>query len=85
MNMGAEQQLEESMEEEQVREALNAHWRASAVGNANAEHDIYDDDAICDYPEVRENRRPSWQKESKTGVLTYHADVRYQLVKNTAV
>jgi hypothetical protein len=30
--MGAEQQLEESVEEEQIREALNAHWRASAGG-----------------------------------------------------
>ncbi len=42
------------MEEEQVREALNAHWHASAVGDANAEHDIYDDDAICDYPQSGE-------------------------------
>jgi hypothetical protein len=39
----------ESTEEEQIREALNLHWHASAVGDANAEHDIYDDDAICDY------------------------------------
>jgi hypothetical protein len=54
MNMGAEQQLEQSMEEEQIREALNAHWRASAVGDANAEHDIYHDDAICDYPQSGE-------------------------------
>jgi len=38
------------MTEDQIREALNAHWRASAVGDANAEHDIYDDDAICEYP-----------------------------------
>jgi hypothetical protein len=38
------------MQEEQIREALNAHWQASAAGDANAEHDIYDDDAICDYP-----------------------------------
>ncbi|MGB9458919.1 MAG: nuclear transport factor 2 family protein [Bryobacteraceae bacterium] len=42
------------MEEEQIREALNAHWHASAVGDANAEHDIYDDDAICDYPQSGE-------------------------------
>jgi hypothetical protein len=51
MNMGAKQQLEQSMEEEQIRETLNAHWHASAVGDANMEHDIYDDDAICDYPQ----------------------------------
>src|SRR6185437_5905345 len=36
------------MQEEQIREALNGHWRASAAGDADAEHDIYDDDAICD-------------------------------------
>jgi hypothetical protein len=42
------------MREEQIREALNAHWRASAAGDANAEHDIYDDDAICDYPQSGE-------------------------------
>ena len=40
------------MPEEQIREALNAHWQASAAGDANAEHDIYDDDASCDYPQA---------------------------------
>jgi hypothetical protein len=48
------QHLERSMQEEQIREALNAHWRASADGDANAEHDIYADDAICDYPQSSE-------------------------------
>ena len=52
--MKAEQHLERSMQEEQIREALNTHWRASAAGDANAEHDIYDDDAICDYPQSGE-------------------------------
>jgi hypothetical protein len=46
--------LEQSMQEEQIREALNRHWNASAAGDANAEHDIYDDDAICDYPQSGE-------------------------------
>ena len=45
---------EQSMQEEQIREALASHWRASAAGDANAEHDIYDDDAICDYPQSGE-------------------------------
>jgi hypothetical protein len=40
--------------EEQIRDALHAHWRASAAGDANAEHDIYEDDAICDYPQSGE-------------------------------
>ena len=37
------------MQDEQIREVLNAHWHASAVGDLNAEHEIYDDNAICDY------------------------------------
>jgi hypothetical protein len=50
MIMTPKPHLEQSMQEKQIRETLNTHWRASAVGNANAEHDIYDDDAVCDYP-----------------------------------
>jgi ketosteroid isomerase-like protein len=42
------------MEERQIREALDAHWQASATGDANAEHNIYADDAICDYPQSGE-------------------------------
>jgi hypothetical protein len=42
------------MQEDQIREALNAHWQASAAGDAKAEHDIYADDAICDYPQSGE-------------------------------
>jgi hypothetical protein len=45
---------EQPMQEEQIREALNKHWQASAAGDADAEHDIYDDDAICDYPQSGE-------------------------------
>jgi hypothetical protein len=42
------------MQEEQIREALNAHWQASAAGELDAEHNIYDDNAICDYPQSGE-------------------------------
>ena len=42
------------MKEEQIREVLNAHWHASAIGDVDAEHDIYDDDVICDYPQSGE-------------------------------
>jgi hypothetical protein len=52
--MNAKPQLEQSMQEEQIRATLNAHWHASGAGDANAEHDIYDDDAICDYPQSGE-------------------------------
>ena len=43
-----------SVQEAQILTALNAHWHASAIGNADAEHDIYEDDAICDYPQSGE-------------------------------
>jgi len=42
------------MQDETIREALNAHWQASAAGDLAAEHDIYDDDAVCDYPQSGE-------------------------------
>ena len=42
------------MQEEQIRELLNKHWQASAAGDVNTEHDIYDDNAICDYPQSGE-------------------------------
>jgi len=52
--MTTEAQLEQSAQEERIRAALNAHWQASAVGDANAEHEIYADDSICDYPQSGE-------------------------------
>ena len=42
------------MQDERIRSALDAHWQASAAGDANAEHDIYDDDVICEYPQSGE-------------------------------
>jgi hypothetical protein len=52
--MKANPQLEQSVQEEQIRTAPNMHWHASAAGDTNTEHDIYDDDAICDYPQSGE-------------------------------
>lgn len=42
------------MREEEIRRALNAHWAASAAGDVEAEHAIYEDNAICDYPQSGE-------------------------------
>jgi hypothetical protein len=36
------------------QEALAQHWRASGAGDVNAEHDIYADDVICEYPQSGE-------------------------------
>ena len=40
--------------EEEIRAALESHWSASAAGDQDAEHDIYADNAICDYPQSGE-------------------------------
>ena len=42
------------MSDQQIRQSLDTHWQASAAGDANLEHDIYADDAICDYPQSGE-------------------------------
>lgn len=42
------------MQGEQIRDALEAHWRASAAGDVRVEYDIYADDVICDYPQSDE-------------------------------
>jgi hypothetical protein len=42
------------MEEREIRAALDRHWSASASGDQNAEHEIYADDAVCDYPQSGE-------------------------------
>ena len=52
--MNPKSHLEQPMQEEQIREALNRHWQASAAGDADTEHDIYDVDSTCDYPQSGE-------------------------------
>lgn len=52
--MDPPEQLDLSNRELQIREALNRHWQASAAGDATAEHEIYVEDSICDYPQSGE-------------------------------
>jgi len=42
------------MQQDNIRRALDAHWQASAAGDLEAEHEIYDDDVICEYPQSGE-------------------------------
>ena len=42
------------MSDQEIREALNRHWAASDSGDFATEHDIYQDDAVLDYPQSRE-------------------------------
>jgi hypothetical protein len=37
-----------------IRVAIDRHWAASAAGDLVAEHEIYHDDAICEYPQSGE-------------------------------
>jgi SnoaL-like domain len=46
--------MNSSVLEQPLLDALNAHWQASAAGDLEAEHAIYDEDAICDYPQSGE-------------------------------
>ena len=41
----------------QVRARIMAHWRASEQGNSTAEHAIYAESAILDYPQSSERFR----------------------------
>ena len=45
------------MKDADIRTALDRHWAASAAGDLAAEHDIYRDDSICDYPQSGERIR----------------------------
>jgi hypothetical protein len=42
------------MSEQQIRAVLDRHWAASAAGDLVAEHDIYHEYAVCDYPQSGE-------------------------------
>ncbi len=45
------------MEDRTVRTALERHWNASDAGDFEAEHDIYREDAVLDYPQSGERIR----------------------------
>lgn len=35
------------MKDDEIRSIVAEHWRASAAGDLQAEHDIYADDVVC--------------------------------------
>jgi hypothetical protein len=43
-----------TMRDQEIRGALDRHWRASDCGDFATEHDIYHEDAVLDYPQSRE-------------------------------
>lgn len=42
------------MDEQDIRLAIDRHWAASAAGDPVAEHLIYHDDTVCEYPQSGE-------------------------------
>jgi ketosteroid isomerase-like protein len=55
--MSGKPQPEQSMQEEQIRAALDQHWAASDANDFEAEHRIYLDDAVLEYPQSGERTR----------------------------
>ncbi len=45
------------MNDQQIRAALERHWAASAAGDQDAEHEIYHEAAILEYPQSGERIR----------------------------
>ena len=45
------------MEDREIRAALDAHWTASDANDFEAEHEIYREDAVLEYPQSGERIR----------------------------
>ena len=55
--MTAKPQPEQSVQEEQIRAALDQHWAASDANDFETEHRIYLEDAVLEYPQSGERTR----------------------------
>jgi ketosteroid isomerase-like protein len=55
--MNATPQPQQSMQEEQIRAALDQHWAASDANDFETEHLIYLEDAVLEYPQSGERTR----------------------------
>jgi ketosteroid isomerase-like protein len=45
------------MDEHEIRQALNRHWTAADANDFDGEHDIYQEDAVLEYPQSSERIR----------------------------
>jgi hypothetical protein len=55
------------MREQQIRTALEQHGSASAAGDLDAERDIYQGNAVCEYPQSGERIHGKENLESLRG------------------
>jgi SnoaL-like domain len=56
-NISPKHRWEIKMDDRAAREALNRHWDASDANDFDAEHEIYQEDAVLDYPQSGERIR----------------------------
>ncbi|MDR3555371.1 MAG: nuclear transport factor 2 family protein [Syntrophobacteraceae bacterium] len=59
------------MEDQNIRSAIERHWAASAAADLEEEHNIYDDDALLDYPQSGEHIRG---RRNIQGLRAHHPD-----------
>jgi ketosteroid isomerase-like protein len=57
MSMEAKPQLEQTIQERQIRAVLDQHWAASDANDFVTEHLIYHEDAVLEYPQSGERTR----------------------------
>jgi hypothetical protein len=57
MSMEAKPQLEQTIQQRQIRAALDQHWAASDANDFVTEHLIYHEDAVLEYPQSGERTR----------------------------
>ncbi len=55
--MSTKPQPEQSVQEQQIRAALDQHWAASDANDFETEHRIYLEDAVLEYPQSGERTR----------------------------
>jgi ketosteroid isomerase-like protein len=55
--MSATPQPQQSLQDQQIRAALDQHWAASDANDFETEHRIYLDDAVLEYPQSGELTR----------------------------
>ena len=68
--MEAKPQLEQSMQEQQIRAALDQHWAASDANDFETEHRIYREDAVLEYPQSGERTRGRRNIQSQRSSIT---------------
>jgi hypothetical protein len=63
--------------DQDIRSALDRHWEASNANDFEAEHAIYDDDAVLEYPQSGERFRG--RRNIQTNRTLQHSKKRFEI------